>query len=175
MEKKSRTEYSVLNIVTGLGGYAVNTVVGLICRMIFTRTLSADYLGVSGLFTNILTMLSLAELGIGSAIVYALYKPLATDDREKIASLVHFYGKCYQEGTNEMVIQAMLLVAVLGASGQQGNSGSLLRPSNKRFFVCYVLNSCSSRSCSDFTISVHNNQMFRAKIYRAILWTWTIF
>lgn len=96
MKKKSRTEYSVLNIVTGLGGYAINTVVGLICRMVFTRTLSADYLGVSGLFANILTMLSLAELGIGSAIVYALYKPLATDDREKIASLVRFYGRCYQ-------------------------------------------------------------------------------
>lgn len=96
MEKRSRTEYSVLNIITGLGGYAVNTIVGLICRMVFTRTLSADYLGVSGLFTNILTMLSLAELGIGSAIVYALYKPLATDNREKIASLVRFYGRCYQ-------------------------------------------------------------------------------
>lgn len=96
MEKKSRTEYSILNIATGLGGYVVNTILGLVCRMVFTRTLSADYLGVSGLFTNILTMLSLAELGIGSAIVYALYKPLATDDREKIASLVKFYGRCYQ-------------------------------------------------------------------------------
>lgn len=96
MGKKSRTEYSILNIVTGLGGYAVNTILGLVCRMVFTRTLSADYLGISGLFTNILTMLSLAELGIGSAIVYALYKPLATDDQEKIASLVKFYGKCYQ-------------------------------------------------------------------------------
>lgn len=96
MEKKTRTEYSILNIVTGLGGYAVNTILGLACRMVFTRTLSADYLGISGLFTNILTMLSLAELGIGSAIVYALYKPLATDDKDKVASLVKFYGKCYQ-------------------------------------------------------------------------------
>lgn len=96
MVKKTRTEYSILNIVTGLGGYAVNTILGLVCRMVFTRTLSADYLGISGLFTNILTMLSLAELGIGSAIVYALYKPLATNNREKVASLVKFYGKCYQ-------------------------------------------------------------------------------
>lgn len=96
MKKKSRTEYSILNIVTGLGGYAVNTIIGLLCRMVFTRTLSADYLGVSGLFTNILTMLSLAELGIGSAIVYALYKPLAINDREKVASLVKFYGICYR-------------------------------------------------------------------------------
>lgn len=96
MVKRTRTEYSILNIVTGLGGYVVNTILGLVCRMVFTRTLSADYLGISGLFTNILTMLSLAELGIGSAIVYALYKPLAINDREKIASLVKFYGKCYQ-------------------------------------------------------------------------------
>ena len=45
MGKKSRTEYSVLNIITGLGGYALNTVLGLVCRMVFTRTLSAEYLG----------------------------------------------------------------------------------------------------------------------------------
>ena len=96
MRKKSRTEYSVLNIITGLGGYALNTVLGLVCRMVFTRTLSAEYLGVSGLFTNILSMLSLAELGIGSAIIYALYKPLAVDDKEKVASLVKFYGQCYR-------------------------------------------------------------------------------
>lgn len=96
MERKTRTEYSILNIMTGLGGYAVNTILGLICRMVFTRTLVADYLGINGLFTNILTMLSLAELGIGSAIVYALYKPLAENDENKIASLVNFYGSCYK-------------------------------------------------------------------------------
>lgn len=94
--EKSRTEYSILNIMTGLGGYIVNTVLGLVCRMVFTRCLNADYLGISGLFGNILTMLSLAELGIGSAIVYALYKPLATNDKEKIASLVKFYGTAYR-------------------------------------------------------------------------------
>lgn len=96
MAQKSRTEYSILNILTGLGGYAVNTVIGLVCRMVFTRTLATEYLGVGGLFTNILSMLSLAELGIGSAIVYALYKPLATGDQDKIASLVKFYGQCYR-------------------------------------------------------------------------------
>lgn len=94
--KRTRTANSALNIAVGIGGYVVNTVLGLVCRMVFTRALSADYLGVNGLFSNILAMLSLAELGIGSAIVYALYKPLATDDQEKIASLVRFYGKCYR-------------------------------------------------------------------------------
>lgn len=91
MAPKTRTDYSILNILTGLGGYFFNTLLGLICRMV-TRTLAADYLGINGLFSNILTMLSLAELGIGTAIVYALYKPLATDDRPQIASLVSSMG-----------------------------------------------------------------------------------
>lgn len=96
MAKITRTEYSTLNILTGIGGYIVNTLLGLACRMVFTRMLSADYLGVNGLFTNILSMLSLAELGIGTAIVYALYKPLAENDKPRIAMLVKFYGQCYK-------------------------------------------------------------------------------
>lgn len=104
--KKTRTEYSFLNVLTGIGGYLINTIIGFICRMVFTRTLSADYLGVNGLFTNILSMLSLAELGIGSAIVYALYKPLAENNQKKIAALVHFYRKAY------MIIG--IVVAIVG-------------------------------------------------------------
>lgn len=64
--------------------------------MVFVRCLAADYLGVNGLFTNILTMLSLAELGIGNAIVYALYKPLAEENQKKIASLMQIYEKAYR-------------------------------------------------------------------------------
>ena len=96
MQSRSRTEYSILNILTGVGGYFLNTVLGFICRMVFVRCLSADYLGVNGLFTNILTMLSLAELGVGNAIVFALYKPLAQNDEDKIASLMRLYSKAYR-------------------------------------------------------------------------------
>ena len=96
MQNRSRTEYSILNILTGIGGYFLNTIIGVVCRMVFVRCLSADYLGVNGLFTNILTMLSLAELGVGGAIVYALYKPLAENDEAKIASLMKLYSKAYR-------------------------------------------------------------------------------
>lgn len=113
MNRKSRTEYSILNIMTGLGGYAINTILGLICRMVFTRTLSADYLGVNGLFTNILTMLSLAELGIGSAIVYALYKPLAENDEDAVASLVKFYGSCYKAIGIVVAVIGIILIPFL--------------------------------------------------------------
>lgn len=94
--QKSRTEYSILNISTNLIGYVLNTIFGFVCRIVFVQCLSADYLGVNGLFTNILTMLSLAELGVGGAIVYALYKPLAENDEEKIASLMKLYSKAYR-------------------------------------------------------------------------------
>ena len=55
MDSRSRTEYSILNIIAGVGGYIVNTILGFICRMVFVKCLAADYLGVNGLFTNILT------------------------------------------------------------------------------------------------------------------------
>lgn len=96
MRYLSRTEYSILNIFTGLGGYILNTILGFICRMFFVHYLAVDYLGVNGLFTNVLSMLSLAELGVGGAIVYALYKPLANHDKEKIASLMQLYCKAYR-------------------------------------------------------------------------------
>lgn len=96
MQNRSRTEYSILNILAGVGGYFLNTVLGFVCRIVFVQCLSADYLGVNGLFTNILTMFSLAELGVGSAVVYALYKPLAENDEARIASLMRLYAKAYR-------------------------------------------------------------------------------
>lgn len=96
MQKRSRTTYSMMNMGVGFAGYFLNTIMGFVCRMVFVRCLPAEYLGINGLFGNILSMLSLAELGIGTAIVYALYKPLAENDEDKIASLMRFYGKAYR-------------------------------------------------------------------------------
>lgn len=95
MKARTRTEYSLINIFTGFLGYGINTAVGFVCRIIFVRILSAEYLGVNGLFSNILSMLSLAELGISSAITFALYSPIAKGDKEKIASIMNFYRKAY--------------------------------------------------------------------------------
>lgn len=96
MEKKSRTAYTLINMFSNFAGYGLNLLLSFVCRMVFVRCLQQEYLGISGLFTNILSMLSLSELGIGAAIGYALYKPVAEDDREKIASLMKFYGTAYK-------------------------------------------------------------------------------
>lgn len=95
MKQRSRTEYSLLNILTGLTGYAINTAAGFLCRIIFVRTLAADYLGIGGLFSNILSMLSLTDLGISSAIIYTLYKPIADGDEQKITSIMRYFRRAY--------------------------------------------------------------------------------
>ena len=94
--EKSRTTYSLMNMGAGIAGYFVNTLVGFVCRIFFVKCLPAEYLGLNGLFSNVLSMLSLAELGIGSAIIYALYKPLAENDKDKIASIMKFYASAYR-------------------------------------------------------------------------------
>lgn len=113
MFDRSRSEYSTLNILTGFGGYFLNTVLGYICRMVFVRCLNADYLGINGLLTNILSMLSLAELGIGSAIGYALYKPIAEKDNDKIVSLMCFYGKAYRIIGTAVAVFGLLMLPFL--------------------------------------------------------------
>ena len=91
----SRSSKSFRNVLVGLGVQAIETVLKFVSRTIFIRTLSISYLGVNGLFTEVLTMFSLAELGLGGAMGYALYKPLHDDDKEKIASLMQFYRNSY--------------------------------------------------------------------------------
>lgn len=96
MKSKSRMKNSIRNIVTGVGGNAIHLILGFVSRTIFIRCLATEYLGINGLFTNILSILSLAELGVGNAIIYALYKPIADDDKTHIKVLMNFYKNIYR-------------------------------------------------------------------------------
>lgn len=148
MRNRSRTEYSILNIATGVGGYVLNTILGFISRMVFVRCLSADYLGISGLFTNILSMLSLAELGVGSAIVYALYKPLANNDESKIASLMQVYKKAYQTiGALIMVVGLMLMPFIGLLITEQPNI-------SESIYLLYFINLFNSASSYFFSYRI---------------------
>lgn len=95
MVSNSRTANSIKNILSGLLGQFITIILGFINRTVFINCLATEYLGVNGLFTNILSMLSLAELGIGTAIIYALYKPLADKNEKQISKLMNFYSKAY--------------------------------------------------------------------------------
>lgn len=90
-----RTSNSVKNSITALIGNAFSFIIAFIAQAIFIRILGTEYLGLNGLFTNVLSMLSIFELGIGNAIVFNLYKPLSEKNHEKVASLMNFYKKAY--------------------------------------------------------------------------------
>ncbi|WP_309088666.1 oligosaccharide flippase family protein [Domibacillus sp.] len=90
-----RIKHSIINIAAGLANQVIITSLSFISRTVFITYLGVEYLGISGLFTSILAMLALAEAGVGSSIVYSLYKPVAENDYEKINVLMKLYKKAY--------------------------------------------------------------------------------
>ncbi len=94
-KSNDRTSNSLRNTKTILVIYVLNTVLQFVGRNIFLHFLSVEYLGINGLFSNILSMLNLAELGIGSAMAYALYKPCAESNYELISQIMALYRRLY--------------------------------------------------------------------------------
>ncbi len=95
MNQNSRTSNVIRNVIGGVGGQLFTSILAFVCRTFFIKLLSAEYLGVNGLFANILSLLSLAELGIGPAIVFSMYKPIKDNNEEQVAKLMNFYKKAY--------------------------------------------------------------------------------
>lgn len=95
-QSASRTLNSARNVATSIGGQLLNNILRFVCRTAFIYTLGRDYLGISSLYSNVLTLLSIAELGFGTAVTYSLYQPLADHDTEKIKALMGFFKKAYQ-------------------------------------------------------------------------------
>lgn len=92
----SRSQYVVRNTAVTLLTQLVKNLLGFVSRTVFIWVLGKELLGINSLFTEILTVLSFAELGIGNAFVYSLYKPLAQRDTDKLASLMRLYAKAYK-------------------------------------------------------------------------------
>ena len=90
-----RTKNSIKNICISILTQIVITLLGFVSRKVFIDNLGTEYLGINGLLSNVLSMLSLVEGGIGTSIVYNLYKPLAENDEPRIIALVQLYKKLY--------------------------------------------------------------------------------
>lgn len=91
-----RTKKSFLNIGSNFFIMIIKTILTFVSRTVFIYCLGKEALGINGLFTNILSMLSLAELGISTAINFSLYEPLSQKDNKKISLLMSFYKKAYK-------------------------------------------------------------------------------
>ncbi|WP_270354873.1 lipopolysaccharide biosynthesis protein [Ligilactobacillus salivarius] len=106
--KSSRVENSIRNTIYALGTQIISMLMSFIVRTVFIYTLGKNYLGFNGLFSNIFSILSLTELGMGTAIIYSMYKPVAQEDHRKIAALLNLYRTFYRI--------VGIIVAILGLS-----------------------------------------------------------
>lgn len=111
---ESRTDNVARNVKFAIICQFIALSLSLVCRTVFVKNLNAEYLGISGLFTNIFTTLAFAELGIGDAIIVCLYKPIAYNEREKIKSLMQFYKKIYRAIGFTILLLGILCIPFLG-------------------------------------------------------------
>ncbi|MDP4119247.1 MAG: sugar translocase [Bacillota bacterium] len=95
MAEGSRSQKTAKNMLFSVTSNIVAQALNFAVRTVFMYTLGVNYLGINGLFSNILTMLSLADLGIGVAMAHTYYKPLADRDEKRIRILTNFYSKVY--------------------------------------------------------------------------------
>ena len=110
----SRTNNTIKNVRAGIVVQTINRLMVFIVRTIFIKTLNTQYVGVNGLFTNVLTILSFAELGIGAAIIYSMYKPVAEHDHKKIKSLMKLYQKSYNIIGITVFVVGLLVIPFMG-------------------------------------------------------------
>lgn len=132
--KFNRTKNAFRNIIFGMIQRIYQIVVPFFMRTAMIYFLGVEYLGLDGLFTSVLSVLNLAELGVGSAMVYNMYKPIAEDDRLSICALMRLYMIYYR------VIGAVVLVGglILCPFIPKLISGSI--PSELNIYALFMLN-----------------------------------
>jgi len=136
----SRLQNTIRNSSVSMLCQLSTSLLSFINRTFFIYFLNATYLGVNGLFSNILSMLSLAELGLGTAITYKLYKPLAENDKKEIKALMNFYKSVYQIIGATVLALGLCLIPFLDII--VGEHEEI--PYFILLYVLYLLNSVSS-------------------------------
>lgn len=129
----NRTRNAKRNITWGLIMKIFSLIIPFLMRTIIIYALGTLYLGLNSLFASILNALNLAELGIGSALVFSMYKPIVDDDKEKICALMYVYKMAYYVIGIIVLVLGLILLPFLH-SFINGDY-----PSNINIEVVYIL------------------------------------
>lgn len=108
-----RSEKVFKNGMWGSAYQIITILLGFIGRTIFIRCLGTQYLGIAGLFTNVLTIFSLTELGFSSAICFHLYRQLADGNKKEISGIMNFYKNVYRSIAVTILVLGLSLMPVL--------------------------------------------------------------
>lgn len=91
-----RTQKAFINVTANIGTFSLLTIITFLSRKYFLNYLGPDIAGLGSLFQNVVGLLGIAELGIGSAIIFSLYKPINENDYVKVVGLIHLYRNFYR-------------------------------------------------------------------------------
>lgn len=108
-----RTDNAIKNVKYTVVIYGILNFLKFFSRIVFVKTLTIDYLGINGLLSNVIAVLSISELGIGTAIAYSLYEPLAIRDMGKIKALLDLLKKAYRYIGSTILILGLAIVPFL--------------------------------------------------------------
>ncbi|MBM6744340.1 polysaccharide biosynthesis protein [Drancourtella massiliensis] len=132
--KISRTKNASRNIVFGTLLRLYQTICPFVIRTVMIYTLGMEYLGLNSLFTSILQVLNLTELGVGSAMTFSMYKPIVEDDTERICALMRLYKIYYRVIGTVILFLGLVIMPFL----PDLISGEV--PANINVYVLYILN-----------------------------------
>ena len=159
----SRTINSRNNFVTGMIAQILVLIMGFICRTIFIDVLGKQYLGVNNAFTDIIGLLSLTELGLGTAILYQLYKPIATEDNDRIYVLMKFYKQAYQLIGVSVIVIGLLILPFLTFLIKKD------LPPNLNIYLIFLL--YLGQSASTYFFFAYKSAIIRANQQSSVIYT----
>lgn len=136
--KIERKKNAINGTITGIIVKLVQIVFPFILRTVFIKTLGIDYLGLNSLFASILQVLNLAELGVSSALVFSMYKPIAEDDTIKICELMNLYKRYYRIIGCVILIIGLIIVPFL----PHLIDGDI--PQDINLYIIYIMHLCAT-------------------------------
>lgn len=131
--KLERTKNAKKNIIVGMADKVICIVLPFFVKTIIINVVGADYLGLNSLFSSILQVLNLSELGFSSAVVYSMYKPIADGDTDAVCALLNLYRKVYR------IIGCIIAAVGLGLMPFLPNLINGEVPNGLNLYILYIL------------------------------------
>ena len=133
-ERTGRIANVKRNIFYGLVQFIVSHILPFIVRTILIYRFGVEYLGLNSLFTSVLSVLSLMDLGFGTAVVYSMYKPVAEDDKDQICAYLTYYRKIYHRVGFAILVSGLILMPFIKSFVKDPTL-----PGELNIYLCYFL------------------------------------
>lgn len=145
---------AIYGTITGILLKIIQIVFPFIIRTVFIHNIGIDYLGLNSLFTSILQVLNLAELGVSTALVFSMYKPIAEENSEKICQLMNFYKLIYRKIGWAILCMGLVILPLV----PRLIHGSI--PSDINIYIIYLMNLAAT--VLSYWLFAYRNSLFSA-------------